>query len=167
MQAAQANIEAAQSEVTASEAAKRSVADQTRAAHAAVELARAAGKDAARKLSYVTIKAPADGRIGNKNVEVGNRVQTGQTLMVMVEPEIWVESNFKETQLAQIRVGQAAGVVVDAIPRTHLRGQGRELRPGDRRAIRAPARGQRHRQFHQGGAARAGARALYPRIAQG
>jgi membrane fusion protein (multidrug efflux system) len=116
VQAAQANIAAAQSEVTAAEAAKRSVADQTHAAHAAVELARAAGKDAARRLSYVTIKAPADGRIGNKNVEVGNRVQTGQTLMVMVEPEVWVEANFKETQMAQIRVGQPAELSLDAIP---------------------------------------------------
>jgi len=116
VEAAQANIAAAKSEVQAAEAAQRAVVFQTEAAKAAVQLAQATIQDAARKLSYVTIKAPADGRIGNKNVEVGNRVQTGQTLMVMVEPEIWVEANFKETQLAQIRVGQPVELSIDAIP---------------------------------------------------
>ena len=111
-----------------------------RRAHAAEALAQAAVKDAARRLSYVTIAAPAAGRIGNKNIEVGNRVQTGQTLMVLVEPQIWIEANFKETQLAQIRAGQRAGDCDRRGAGPYLRGQSGKLRPGDGSPIRVAAR---------------------------
>lgn len=67
-------------------------------------------------LSYCTIKAPSDGRVGRKNVEVGNRVTAGQTLLVVVEPDVWVEANFKETQLAYMKKDQPATISIDAIP---------------------------------------------------
>jgi membrane fusion protein (multidrug efflux system) len=68
------------------------------------------------QIVYSTIKAPADGYIGRKNVEVGNRVSSGQTLMVVVEPELWVVANFKETQLAKMQIGQPVRVSIDSIP---------------------------------------------------
>jgi len=68
------------------------------------------------QIQYATIEAPADGYVGRKNVEVGNRVTSGQTLMVVVEPELWVVANFKETQLARMKIGQPAQITVDAIP---------------------------------------------------
>lgn len=68
------------------------------------------------QIDYSTIRAPASGTIGRKNVEVGNRVSSGQTLMVVVEPDLWVVANFKETQLARMRAGQPAKVTIDAIP---------------------------------------------------
>ena len=68
------------------------------------------------QIAYSTIKAPADGYIGRKNVEVGNRISSGQTLMVVVEPDMWVVANFKETQLAHMKVGQPAHITVDSIP---------------------------------------------------
>jgi membrane fusion protein (multidrug efflux system) len=68
------------------------------------------------QVSYTTMRAPADGTIGRKNVEVGNRVAAGQTLMVVVEPNPWVVANFKETQLAYMHRGQPATVTIDAIP---------------------------------------------------
>jgi membrane fusion protein (multidrug efflux system) len=68
------------------------------------------------QIDYSTLKAPADGYIGRKNVEVGNRVSSGQTLMVTVEPDVWVVANFKETQLAKMRIGQPVRVSVDSIP---------------------------------------------------
>jgi membrane fusion protein (multidrug efflux system) len=68
------------------------------------------------QVSYSTIYAPADGYIGRKNVEVGNRVSAGQTLVVVVEPDMWVVGNFKETQLARMRVGQPARITIDSIP---------------------------------------------------
>jgi len=68
------------------------------------------------QIEYSTIKAPADGYIGRKNVEVGNRVSSGQTLMVVVEPELWVVANFKETQLAKMKAGQPARISIDSIP---------------------------------------------------
>jgi membrane fusion protein (multidrug efflux system) len=68
------------------------------------------------QVEYATIRAPADGYVGRKNVEIGNRVSAGQTLLVVVEPDVWVVGNFKETQLAHMRVGQPARVTIDSIP---------------------------------------------------
>jgi membrane fusion protein (multidrug efflux system) len=68
------------------------------------------------QIVYSTIKAPADGYVGRKNVEVGNRVSSGQTLMVVVEPELWVVANFKETQLAKMQIGQPVRISIDSIP---------------------------------------------------
>jgi len=68
------------------------------------------------QIVYSTIKAPATGYIGRKNVEIGNRVSSGQTLMVVVEPELWVVANFKETQLAKMQPGQPVRISIDSIP---------------------------------------------------
>jgi len=68
------------------------------------------------QIVYSTIKAPASGYIGRKNVEVGNRVSSGQTLMVVVEPELWIVGNFKETQLAKMQPGQPVRISIDSIP---------------------------------------------------
>ncbi len=68
------------------------------------------------QIQYCTIPAPATGYVGRKNVEVGNRVSQGQTLMDVVEPDMWIVANFKETQLAHMRRGQPVTVSVDSIP---------------------------------------------------
>jgi membrane fusion protein (multidrug efflux system) len=68
------------------------------------------------QMSYNTITAPAAGYTSKRNAEVGAYVQTGQTLIAVVEPDVWIEANFKETQLAKMRVGQRAEVTVDALP---------------------------------------------------
>ena len=116
VKAAEANEEGWRAGVTSAEQEAEAAAAQVKAAGAAIDLGRAELRDADRKLSYVALTAPADGRVGNKSVEVGNRVQTGQTLMVLVEPEMWIEANFKETQLARMHPGQDAEVRIDAVP---------------------------------------------------
>jgi membrane fusion protein (multidrug efflux system) len=68
------------------------------------------------QISYTTIYAPADGIVGRKNVEVGNRVTAGQTLMVIVEPDVWIVANFKETQLARMKKGQPVKITIDEVP---------------------------------------------------
>jgi len=68
------------------------------------------------QIEYSTIKAPGTGYIGRKNVEVGNRLASGQTLMVVVEPDLWVVGNFKETQLAHMQAGQPVRINIDSIP---------------------------------------------------
>jgi membrane fusion protein (multidrug efflux system) len=68
------------------------------------------------QIAYSTITAPATGHIGRKNVEVGNRISSGQTLMDVVEPDLWIVANFKETQLAHMRRGQPVTIAVDSIP---------------------------------------------------
>ncbi|HEX4139297.1 MAG TPA: HlyD family secretion protein [Candidatus Methylacidiphilales bacterium] len=68
------------------------------------------------QIAYCTITAPATGYVGRKNVEVGNRLSTGQTLMDVVEPDLWIVANFKETQLAHMHRGQPVTIAIDSIP---------------------------------------------------
>jgi membrane fusion protein, multidrug efflux system len=68
------------------------------------------------QVDYATIRAPSDGYVGRKNVEVGNRLSPGETLMVVVQPDVWVVANFKETQLANMRLGQPVSISIDSIP---------------------------------------------------
>jgi membrane fusion protein (multidrug efflux system) len=68
------------------------------------------------QIVYSTIMSPGDGYIGRKNVEVGNRVSAGQTLMVVVDPNLWIVANFKETQLAKMKAGQPVRISIDSIP---------------------------------------------------
>jgi membrane fusion protein (multidrug efflux system) len=66
-------------------------------------------------LSYTKIFAPSDGRVTRKAIEPGNYVQTGQQLMSIVPPEIWVVANFKETQLKKMKPGQPVLVEIDSL----------------------------------------------------
>ncbi|HEY9154514.1 MAG TPA: HlyD family secretion protein [Opitutaceae bacterium] len=67
--------------------------------------------------SYATVTAPIDGVISRKNVEPGQYVQAGQTLLsIASDSNVWVVANFKETQLANMRVGQPVEVVADTFP---------------------------------------------------
>ncbi|HEU4375297.1 MAG TPA: HlyD family efflux transporter periplasmic adaptor subunit, partial [Telluria sp.] len=76
-----------------------------------------------QQLGYNKIVAPVAGRIGKRSVEVGARLQPGQQLAAIVQDEVWVTANFKETQLAEIVPGQAVHVVIDAMPNHPLVGR--------------------------------------------
>ena len=65
-------------------------------------------------LRYCDIVAEIDGVVTRRNVNPGNDVQVGQSLMAVRSlSEIWIDANFKETQLRELRIGQAADVYVD------------------------------------------------------
>ena len=86
---------------------------------AKVEQARAAVEAAQLNLEYATVVAPVDGVATHKQVEVGQIVQQGQGLMVVVPlRDVWVTANFKETQLRAMKPGQKAEVKVDTYGRT-------------------------------------------------
>ena len=73
-------------------------------------------------LSWTMVRAPQDGWITKRNVEVGNYVTAGQQLFSIVAPEVWITANFKESQLADMRKGQPVRIKVDAYPALDLRG---------------------------------------------
>ncbi len=78
---------------------------------------------AERDLSFTVIHAPLDGVIGNRAVQTGDYVQTGQRLASLVPlDEVYVTANFKETQLANLRPGQTASIAVDALPEHSIQG---------------------------------------------
>jgi membrane fusion protein (multidrug efflux system) len=127
--AIQARGRVAEAAVTEARAAIESAKAAVLAAEGAVLANEAAIADARRKLSYATLRAPSDGRLGNRSVEVGNRVQAGQVLFALVEGRAWVVANFKETQLARMSAGLPAEVTVDALPGLVLRGRVESLSP--------------------------------------
>lgn len=65
-------------------------------------------------LRYCDIVAEIEGVVTRRNVNPGNNVQIGQALMaVRSTTEIWIDANFKETELAELRIGQRAEIYVD------------------------------------------------------
>ncbi|RZT08893.1 membrane fusion protein, multidrug efflux system [Duganella sp. CF402] len=80
-------------------------------------------KDAKQQLAYNKILAPVSGRIGKRTIEVGQRVQPGQQLTAIVQENVWLTANFKETQLADMKVGQEVKVTIDALPGKELIGK--------------------------------------------
>jgi membrane fusion protein (multidrug efflux system) len=93
---------------------------QTNVAVAEVDRAKAEVEQARLNLSYTRIYAPISGHVTRKSVEMGAYVQTGQPLLALVDPDVWVIANFKETQLARMRPGQPVTVTVDAHPGVSL-----------------------------------------------
>lgn len=84
---------------------------------AGIELAKALLETAELNLSYCVIVAPCDGYASRKEIQVGQLVQPGQTLLDVVDADdVWVTANYKETQLKHIRPGSKVEIKVDAIP---------------------------------------------------
>ncbi|VFU09657.1 HlyD family secretion protein [Methylocella tundrae] len=90
--------------------------------HGQVEQAQAKLDQANLNLEWTVVRAPQDGWITKRNVEVGNYVTPGQSIFSIVSPEVWVTANFKETQLDRIRPGQPVDIEVDAYPHLDLKG---------------------------------------------
>jgi membrane fusion protein (multidrug efflux system) len=86
-------------------------------ATAAVARAQALQNQAELNLSYTTIVAPIDGVVGNRTLRVGQYVQAGTQLMSVVPVAgAYVVANYKETQLTDVREGQAVAIAVDTFP---------------------------------------------------
>jgi len=78
---------------------------------------------AERDLSFTVIRAPIDGVIGNRAMQTGDFVQTGQRLASVVPlDDVYISANFKETQLARLRPGQPVAIAVDALPEHSIQG---------------------------------------------
>jgi membrane fusion protein (multidrug efflux system) len=96
---------------------------QAGSAQAKFQLNRAVVEQAELNLQYTAIRAPVDGVVSRKSVELGQVIQAGQPLLALVEIEdVWADANFKETQLKNMRVGQPAVVSVDAYGGHEYRG---------------------------------------------
>ncbi len=86
-------------------------------ANAALARAQALQNQAELNLEYTSIVAPIDGVVGNRSLRVGQFVQAGTQLMSVVPvARVYVVANFKETQLTDVRKGQAVEVAVDTFP---------------------------------------------------
>ena len=95
---------------------------------AGIQLAEAALELAKLNLSYTVIVAPCDGTTGRKNIQEGQLIQPGQTIVDMVDGnDKWIMANYKETQTAHVKEGQAVEIEVDAIPDVIFKGVVRSI----------------------------------------
>lgn len=91
---------------------------------AGVSLAEAAVQLAELNLSYTVIVAPCDGRIGRKDIHVGQLVQPGQLLAKVVDDsDVWIIADYRETQLRHILQGAEVKIKADAVPGVEYRGR--------------------------------------------
>ncbi|MFT8326134.1 HlyD family secretion protein [Gluconobacter oxydans] len=122
---AKARVLQAQGQLTQAEPVKENVANadaRVSQEQAALAAANADLVQARLNLEWTEVRAPHDGWISQRNVERGNFVQTGQQMFSIVEPEVWVVANYKETQLTHMRPGQKVDIEVDAYPQLELHG---------------------------------------------
>jgi membrane fusion protein (multidrug efflux system) len=117
VQASQSALEAAQANVDVLKA------QQTEALRTLDQFRTTLAK-AERDLSFTVIRAPFDGAIGNRAVQVGDLVQPGQRLASLVPLEaVYIDANFKETQLARLQPGQPVTIAIDAYSDRKLEGR--------------------------------------------
>jgi membrane fusion protein, multidrug efflux system len=80
-------------------------------------------------LGYTRIVAPAAGAVGERHVQDGQLVAPGMQVIDLVRGDVWIQANFKETQLTNIRRGDVADIKVDTFPGVVLHGKVAEIAP--------------------------------------
>ena len=125
LRSAQAQLQSAKAQVeVASQVALQIRQQETNveARQQQVEQAKAQLSTADLNLSYTQVRAPYDGFITKRNVQLGTLVQAGSSLFSLVSPDIWVTANFKESQLERMNPGDKVKISVDAWPDMKLEG---------------------------------------------
>jgi len=130
LRSATAKVASAKQAVEGARAQIETAKAQVTSAEAGVKQAEATVASARLQLSYTTLAAPVAGRVAHRTVDVGDVVQPGQALFALVQDELWVEADFKETELAGMRPGQPATITVDSVPGTTFHGRVDSFQPG-------------------------------------
>jgi membrane fusion protein (multidrug efflux system) len=125
-----ASVQAAEAAIAAASANVDVLKAQQEEARRTLQQYETALAKAERDLSFTVIKAPFDGIIGNRAVQVGDYVQPMQRLASLVPMDaVYIDANFKETQLADLKPGQPVKISVDALPGRTLEGRVASLAP--------------------------------------
>ena len=80
-------------------------------------------------LGYTRIYAPADGTVGERQVRPGQLVSPGTQVISFISGTNWVQANYRETQLTNVKVGDAAELRIDQYPGQLIRGRVQEIAP--------------------------------------
>ena len=97
---------------------------------AQIQVAEAAVQQAQLDLERTEIRAPVAGRIGQRNVRIGQNVSSGSNLLAVVpDTELWIKANFKETQISRMHEGLKAELVFDTFPDQPVTGTLQSLFP--------------------------------------
>ena len=92
-------------------------------ANAMIQMKQAKIKETELKLSYTKITTPSTGKIGKKNINIGQFVQAGTPMFSIVnDSSYWIVANFKESQLASLIEGKKVNIRLDAYPELNIQG---------------------------------------------
>ena len=120
---ASAGVQSARAAVTAAAANLDVLKAQQEEAARVLDESRTALARAERDLSFTVIRAPVDGVFSNRAVQTGDYVQIGQRLASLVPlDDIYIDANFKETQVTRLQPGQKVSINVDALPEHEIDG---------------------------------------------
>lgn len=124
-----ARLESTRTELEA-QRRQRSVLDsQEQLLRADLQARRAALQLARTNLGYTRIVAPEDGIVGERKVRAGQLVSPGTQVVLLVQRQVWVQANYRETQLRNIHEGDRAEIHVDAFPGLALKGKVAQIAP--------------------------------------
>lgn len=128
---ARERVDAAEAGLLAAQRRIGTLGAQVRQAQSQAEAARAQLAAARVNVESTLLRAAIDGRVGDLAVRVGQFVQPGTRMMTLVPVDrLFIEANFKETQLGLMRVGQPVRIEVDALPGIELTGRVASFAPG-------------------------------------
>ena len=121
---ATANLQAVERQARSADAQFSGAQAGARLAQARLAAAKAALDNARLQLAYTKVAAPIAGVVSKKQIEVGQLVAAGQPILTIVDgAHSWVTANFKETQLADMKVGQSVSIEVDSYPDCDVEGK--------------------------------------------
>ena len=121
---AEKQFEASKSDVNVSQSRIGVINAQLNKAQAIIKLKKANIEQQKLKISYTKIYATSDGKIGRRNVDLGQFVQAGTPLFTIVDDQdFWIVANYKETQIDHMKVGDEVVISLDAYPGLKLKGK--------------------------------------------
>jgi membrane fusion protein (multidrug efflux system) len=126
---AEGALAASQSQLETSRRQREALNTKDDVYKADIEAKKAAIVVAQVNLAYTRIAAPADGTVGERHALAGQLIAPGTQVIDLVQSEVWVQANFKETQLTRMRVGDTADIRVDTFPNRPFRGRVEQLSP--------------------------------------
>jgi len=126
---AQSQLGSAKAEYEAQKRQRAVLDSQELLLRADLDFKRAALSLAMTNLGYTRIVAPEDGIVSERKVRAGQLVSPGTQVISLVQRDIWVQANYKETQVRHIRAGDDAEIKIDAFPGIAFRGKVDQVAP--------------------------------------
>jgi membrane fusion protein, multidrug efflux system len=129
----EAGLQSAKAQVTVARLVPEQVQQAVNAVterRAAVEQAEAQLEQADLNLSYTEVRSPSDGFVTLRSVQLGTYLTVGQTMFLIVTPDVWVTANFKESQIGRMRPGDSVDLEVDAYSGFKLQGHVQSIQYG-------------------------------------
>jgi membrane fusion protein (multidrug efflux system) len=108
----------------------RQATDMVSERAAQLQQAQAQLAQALLNLSYTEVRAPSDGFVTLRSTQLGTYLNAGQTMFLLVTPEVWVTANFKESQIGRMRPGDRVDLQVDAYSGFKLQGHVQSIQYG-------------------------------------